>query len=619
MHKQEKTDNICFKAKKAIKRNQILIFIFIILFLFVLISWNYFNYIQKQKETLEYNMLKNEAILMQKNLESMMEQKHRATTAIALSITADDHIVNMIENNNITEKNFNKLITNLKENTFYKNIWIQILDKNANSLYRSWSDKKGDKVLSTRKDIEHVIKSKKVTYSISAGKFDLSMKAIVPLFDNGEFIGILEVISHFNSISKDLKNRDIESVVILDKKYKDNIKHPFTNMFIDDYYVANNDASKKLRDYLKSNKIERYLNDDYKIENDYVIASYLLNDNDSNVIGYYIMFKKITDISTIGLDFFVFKWFAFWMITLMVIIVMISLVLFYTSRKQKKYYKSIIDSSTNIVVINNLETILDVNRFFFKYFNKYKTLKEFQSHYNCICEFFEEEKGYITKVVDGVNWIEYLISHPNDNSKVKVNFFSNIYYFAISASLISKENSHYSIILSDITAEETTKKELELLTVTDPLTKIGNRRYFQNRIEEEIGRANRYGHALSVILFDIDFFKQVNDKHGHDVGDKVLIEYAKFISSMLRKGDEFCRIGGEEFIIIIPHINEYDAYKIAEKIRKSVEDSKKITPITMSFGVTQYRKSEDVELMFKRVDNALYKAKQRGRNRVVIG
>lgn len=120
-------------------------------------------------------------------------------------------------------------------------------------------------------------------------------------------------------------------------------------------------------------------------------------------------------------------------------------------------------------------------------------------------------------------------------------------------------------------------------------------------------------------MFDIDHFKQVNDKHGHSVGDEVLIQYTKMVKSHLREVDSFCRIGGEEFIIILPHATKDEACQIAEKLRSKTEFSKKVVPITMSFGVVEYILGEDIEFILKRVDEALYGAKNSGRNRVVAG
>ncbi len=138
-------------------------------------------------------------------------------------------------------------------------------------------------------------------------------------------------------------------------------------------------------------------------------------------------------------------------------------------------------------------------------------------------------------------------------------------------------------------------------------------------MQEEVHRAKRYKHPFSLIMLDIDYFKQVNDKYGHTVGDEVLVEYTKLIGSLLREGDTFSRIGGEEFIIILPYAKIEEAQKIAEKLRVKIESFKKVLPITMSFGVVEYIMGEDIELIFKRVDDALYKAKDSGRNIVVVG
>ncbi|MDQ1267515.1 MAG: hypothetical protein QG560_158, partial [Campylobacterota bacterium] len=248
------------------------------------------------------------------------------------------------------------------------------------------------------------------------------------------------------------------------------------------------------------------------------------------------------------------------------------------------YYKNIIDSSSNIVIVVDKNSIIEVNKTFFKYFNKYNTLEEFKKEHKSISDFFVEEEGYICKNVDSLNWLECVMKNPK-NSQVKIIYDENIYYFSVGVSLISEENSHYSAIFSDITKEKVYQKELEYTNITDPLTKIRNRHYYNEQIKKESANANRYFYPLSLVVFDIDYFKRINDEQGHDVGDKVLVEYAKLISSHLRNGDIFCRIGGEEFTLILPHTEKSGAYKIADKLRVMVQEHKKVVPITVSFGV----------------------------------
>ena len=312
-----------------------------------------------------------------------------------------------------------------------------------------------------------------------------------------------------------------------------------------------------------------------------------------------------------------FEWFTILVIAVLIMAVIVANIFYLRNKKQKKYYKNIIDSSSNIVVVVDKNSIIDVNKTFFKYFHKYKNLEDFKAEHNSISDFFIQEEGYIFKNIDGMNWLEYLIENPYKN-QVKIVYDKKEYYFTIGVSLISAEDEHYSAIFSDITKEKLYQKKLEYTNITDSLTKIRNRYYYNEQIKKESSNAVRYSYPLSLIIFDVDYFKRINDEYGHDVGDKVLVEYTALISSYLRKGDIFCRIGGEEFALILPHTNKEDAYKIAQKLRVSIQEHKNIVAVTMSFGVVEYIKGEDLELTFKRADEALYEAKDAGRNMVVI-
>ncbi|MBE0514506.1 sensor domain-containing diguanylate cyclase [Sulfurimonas sp.] len=322
-------------------------------------------------------------------------------------------------------------------------------------------------------------------------------------------------------------------------------------------------------------------------------------------------------ISKDDFNFFVYKWFSIALILSMIVAVTLSNYIYNKNNKQRMYYKNIIDSSSNIVVVVDKNNIVNVNKTFFKYFYKYKTLEEFKKEHSSISDFFVEEEGYVQRETEGKNWLESVIENPKNN-QVKIVYDAKEYYFTVGVSLISEEDGHYSAIFSDITKEKLYQQELEHTNITDPLTKIKNRYYYNVQIKKESSNANRYFYPLSLVIFDIDHFKKINDSCGHDVGDAVLIEYTKLISSHLRDGDIFCRIGGEEFAFILPYINKSDAYKISDKIRAKVEAHKKIFAITMSFGVTEYIKGEDLEVTFKRADKALYEAKNAGRNKVVV-
>jgi diguanylate cyclase (GGDEF)-like protein len=164
--------------------------------------------------------------------------------------------------------------------------------------------------------------------------------------------------------------------------------------------------------------------------------------------------------------------------------------------------------------------------------------------------------------------------------------------------------------------------KLQKLAITDGLTKLYNSRYFYNRIELEVARSIRYNRPLSLLLLDIDFFKDYNDAYGHLEGDKVLVRLGKIIKTCLRKMDSAYRYGGEEFTILLPETKAADADTVAQRIRASIEketfhpESGKTANITVSIGVTEYFPQEDITAFVQRSDKAMYLSKQRGRNAI---
>ena len=167
-----------------------------------------------------------------------------------------------------------------------------------------------------------------------------------------------------------------------------------------------------------------------------------------------------------------------------------------------------------------------------------------------------------------------------------------------------------------------TRKELEVqlekLATLDRLTSIFNRYKMDLTLDEQIEIAKRYKRDLSLIFFDIDHFKKINDKYGHKTGDMVLKELSKLIQVTIRKSDVFGRWGGEEFLIILPETTKKEAVKLAEKLRHKIQEYNfpAIGKLTCSFGVTSYKDGDTIETMLSRVDKKLYLAKESGRNQV---
>lgn len=174
--------------------------------------------------------------------------------------------------------------------------------------------------------------------------------------------------------------------------------------------------------------------------------------------------------------------------------------------------------------------------------------------------------------------------------------------------------------LFDITVQKKAEEILRNAAIKDELTGLYNRYFLESILEKEIERSQRYEIPLSAALLDLDHFKNVNDKWGHPVGDSVLKFTADIVKHNIRKSDFPVRIGGEEFLILMPNTDFKGAFAAAEKIRQVLEKSAHplIGNFTASFGVAQRNSGEQYADLYNRVDEALYKAKENGRNCVVL-
>lgn len=176
--------------------------------------------------------------------------------------------------------------------------------------------------------------------------------------------------------------------------------------------------------------------------------------------------------------------------------------------------------------------------------------------------------------------------------------------------------------LRDITEQKMLEQHLQSLAITDSLTSAFNRRYFVNEINAQIARSSRDEHPFCLAIFDIDHFKQVNDRYGHATGDAVLVSLVSLVQTRIRKSDIFARIGGEEFAILMPSTRLLDASTLLEDIHTlirttpaTVNDS--AISVTVTMGVAQFQLGDSWTSLLKRADKALYRGKQAGRDKIV--
>ncbi|MEH6811067.1 MAG: diguanylate cyclase [Motiliproteus sp.] len=194
--------------------------------------------------------------------------------------------------------------------------------------------------------------------------------------------------------------------------------------------------------------------------------------------------------------------------------------------------------------------------------------------------------------------------------------------------LLTGDNQTLEQIIKERTVElvmlnqklEESMLQLEQLAAHDALTGVFNRRMFEKLLEIELKRAKRYSQPLSVVLADIDLFKEVNDHYGHSIGDKVLCSVAQTLAEHIREGDILARWGGEEFAIILPNSTADQALDMAERLRLAIASNRyeKGVSLTCSFGVSRFIEDDSLNSLFARMDEALYQAKDNNRNSVRV-
>lgn len=599
-----------------------------IVLLLVLVLMSVYQLYQWQiKETRSQEFLHYQSYLNEK-VKVLIKQKQYTTQALAVALMAPpDFKKALIEHDESIQsqlKRFTKQLSNLTE---YKNIWIQLVDANGISIARSWTEKKGDSLMQARKDIASVVTHPRRINTFSVGKFALTFKSIVPLYDdNKRFIGLVDVISHVNSIDKAILQTDgVRSVVLVDKKYRNQLTNADTNMFIDDYYVANKDVSEGDLALLQRLGIEEVVNaNNYQLFEDYLIVVKPIMDMNGEPMASWIALKPLDRFEFINIRK-AQKQFFFVTIFVAVLLALLAAMIFFKRQAdfEKRFFFQVFNTSSEIVYVTDRTKLVFANQQFFEFFDEFKTLKEFHAKYQCVCDLFIEEEGFLKRYMGDVFWYDYVIQHIDVPHYAKIHSHGRDHIFLVKAAEITGNfgKDYMSILMTDITEEERYKTELEHLIVHDELTGIYNRHYFNQFLEEEVRRHHRYQTPFSMISLDIDHFKNINDTYGHDVGDSVLISLSKEVAEQLRESDVFCRVGGEEFMVMMPETELENAINIAERIRIKVEaiPSRDVPEkITVSLGVVELTQWDNLHSFYKRADNALYKAKENGRNRVEV-
>ena len=287
--------------------------------------------------------------------------------------------------------------------------------------------------------------------------------------------------------------------------------------------------------------------------------------------------------------------------------------------EKTKELRSILDFQENMILVIDDHKISSANKRFLEFLDL-EFIDELAIG-GCICDHFLEGKNYFTPQYNN-EWLNEIMLLEDAKRIVRMNSISGVEkVFRLDIRSFIHNTRHYVISFTDITELQEYNSELQYQVNHDNLTTLYNRQKFNEELEKEIVRENRYKHRLSIIMFDIDDFKIINDTYGHDVGDIVLIKIAQTVKRSVRSTDIFARWGGEEFMVLLPETGIDKSKKIAEHIRKSVFEisfEEFDSSITVSLGIAEYVVDKDnKESFLKNVDIALYDAKGSGKNKVV--
>ena len=430
-------------------------------------------------------------------------------------------------------------------------------------------------------------------------------RTAMPLFKNDkEFIGMVIVNIQIDELFSNIGKSSAFEHYILDKD-NNSILH------------SNDEFS-----FNKYKNIERNLNQDFPIGlSDKGIFSFSINDILNNDDKAVFVLKTKNGYKSTLLDSKIYT--AFWVAIITIILSFILSI--YISRNPVKLqmallkaheklneFASIIDKYVITATTKKDSTIISVSDAFVKLsgYSKEELIGEKMSIIRHPDEDEEKFKVLWNTVSSGKTW--------NGEIKNKNNNDEDYWLHQHIVPTFDKDNNVETFVSlgTDITA----KKELEKMASIDKLTNIYNRRMIDEFLNKEIEKEKRHSNGLSVILIDIDHFKNVNDTYGHQMGDLVLSQVAKLITENSRKSDIHGRYGGEEFIVICPKTTGKQALVLAEKIRASVENFvfDQIGIKTISLGISSFEENDKEEDLIKKADIALYQAKNSGRNRAVL-
>ena len=339
------------------KRTYILLNLFILIFICIsIVFFGRHLIVEKEKELL-HEKYKAISQNIKNKTNSLIQTKKNATLAIALVLSENEAIKDILLDNENNTYDLKKLSEKIRIYTDYKNVWFQLITNEGISVYRSWTNNKNDKIKNYRLDLTTLLANPIIKNTISVGVYDITFKSIIPLYRNNEFIGVLEGITHFNSITEDLKNNDkVEPIILVNSRFTKQLEEKnFTKIFLQDYYVANLTASKEIINYLKYENMNKFFQEnEYLIKDEKLIINIPIIEEGINLANI-LIFKNLDEIDISEINEFKKHSFYYLIFFLIFIYLSIFIIAYYLYSKRLKELNISLQKTIEYEIMKNDE------------------------------------------------------------------------------------------------------------------------------------------------------------------------------------------------------------------------------------------------------------------------
>lgn len=586
----------------------------------------------------------------EKLLQSSLDAQQEQIALAALFLSKDSQIVNVLKSKDSRNLDFSKVFARGQKFGGLHNARIQIIDAEGISLYRSWTSKVGDRISEKRLDLQLFFQQPKIMHSLSIGKYNLTNKTIVPIYEGDILLGAFEVIGLLDSVIEDLHKAGIEFLALADRKFKAQMLDQNPARYVDNQFIINFPKYANIIEALKAKQVYKvaHQQDFYICEKPNWFVSFKpMQSIEGSPMAVFYLFQPLDKVNATILTTPKQAYMA-WILGFLIFILAYWGRYFYKKSldssadqrhlqsqvknseqqvlQQAKFWQEVIDGVEDVTMVvhqKGKESLMNKTAsdlMSIRHKNGTQCLQCLQNlQHGQVC--FDNERcpvqqSYLQK--EKITTVEEIVINREPR------------FYEFTATPVIAENGEVTEVVEvghDITSYEKNKQKLHLqrqklneIAFYDSLTGLPNRRLFLEQLEKSIELAKRKHSKVALMFLDLDLFKQINDSHGHEVGDQVLIHCAQRLQSVLRKTDFVARLGGDEFTIIIEHFNNEEVLgDIVNTVLTAVSEPCSVGSqdffITVSIGISLFpNDGHSIHDLLKNADTAMYQAKDSGRN-----